>query len=43
MAQRLAPALIEADAPDLSGQDPSTAALVSRYRELRGRQTSSTP
>ncbi|MEO8968176.1 MAG: glucose-6-phosphate isomerase [Solirubrobacteraceae bacterium] len=40
MAQRLAPALIEADAPDLSGQDPSTAALVSRYRELRGRNTS---
>nr|MDQ2895893.1 glucose-6-phosphate isomerase [Actinomycetota bacterium] len=40
MAQRLAPALIEADAPDLSGQDPSTAALVTRYRELRGRNTS---
>jgi len=40
MAQRLAPALIGADAPDLSGQDPSTAGLVRRYRELRGRKAS---
>jgi len=40
MAQRLAPALVEAGAPDLSGQDPSTAGLVGRYRELRGRKTS---
>ncbi|MGI8844872.1 MAG: glucose-6-phosphate isomerase [Thermoleophilaceae bacterium] len=40
MAQRLAPALIGAGAPDLGGQDPSTAELVCRYRELRGRKTS---
>ncbi len=43
MAQRLAPALIDSGPADLSGQDPSTAALVSRYRELQGRQTSWTP
>jgi glucose-6-phosphate isomerase len=40
MAQRLAPALSGVAAPDLSGQDPSTAALVRRYRGLRGRQVS---
>jgi len=40
MAQRLTPALIDAGAPDLSGQDPSTAGLVRRYRELRGRKAS---
>jgi len=40
MAQRLAPALIDSARPDLTGQDPSTAALVNRYRGLRGRQTS---
>jgi glucose-6-phosphate isomerase len=40
MAQRLAPALIGVAAPDLSGQDPSTAGLVGRYRGLRGRKVS---
>jgi glucose-6-phosphate isomerase len=37
MAKQLAPALTAADAPDLSGHDASTAALVGRYRSLRGR------
>jgi glucose-6-phosphate isomerase len=38
MARELAPTLSEAEAPDLSGQDSSTAALVRRYRSLRGRR-----
>jgi len=37
MAKQLAPALSSADAPDLTDQDRSTAALVRRYRTLRGR------
>jgi glucose-6-phosphate isomerase len=37
MAQELAPALSAEHAPDLSHQDASTAALVRRYRTLRGR------
>ena len=35
MAGQLEPALTSADAPDLSGQDSSTAALVGLYRALR--------
>jgi glucose-6-phosphate isomerase len=35
MAKQLAPALSEADPPDLAGQDSSTAALVRHYRSLR--------
>jgi glucose-6-phosphate isomerase len=37
MAKELAPLLTDAGAPDLSGQDSSTASLVRRYRTLRGR------
>jgi len=37
MAKELAPVLSDPSAPDLSGQDQSTAALVQRYRALRGR------
>jgi glucose-6-phosphate isomerase len=37
MAKELAPVLSEPAAPDLSQQDSSTAGLVRRYRELRGR------
>jgi glucose-6-phosphate isomerase len=37
MAKELAPVLGAPDSPDLSGQDASTAALVRRYRTLRGR------
>jgi glucose-6-phosphate isomerase len=37
MAKQLAPVLIDAAAPDLSGQDSSTAALVRRVRAGRGR------
>ncbi len=37
MAEQLAPALTDAAAPDLGGQDSSTAALVRRYRSLRDR------
>jgi len=37
MAGQLGPALSSGPAPDLSGQDSSTAALVRAYRELRGR------
>jgi glucose-6-phosphate isomerase len=37
MAKELAPILTSASAPDLSGQDPSTASLVRQYRGLRGR------
>jgi len=37
MAKQLAPALVSDDAPDLSAHDASTAALVGRYRSLRGR------
>jgi glucose-6-phosphate isomerase len=37
MAKELAPILTDASAPDLSGQDSSTASLVRRYRALRGR------
>ncbi|HEV3131677.1 MAG TPA: glucose-6-phosphate isomerase, partial [Acidimicrobiales bacterium] len=35
MAEQLTPALTSADAPDVSGQDSSTAALVGHYRALR--------
>jgi glucose-6-phosphate isomerase len=38
MAKQLAPALIGANPPDLGGQDSSTAALVERYRMMRGRR-----
>jgi glucose-6-phosphate isomerase len=37
MAKELAPILTSASAPDLSGQDASTASLVRQYRGLRGR------
>ena len=37
MAKELAPLLTAASAPDLSGQDSSTASLARRYRALRGR------
>ena len=37
MAKELAPLLTAASAPDLSGQDSSTASLVRRSRALRGR------
>jgi glucose-6-phosphate isomerase len=37
MAQQLAPALIDEQAPDLSGQDGSTAELVRHFRVGRGR------
>jgi glucose-6-phosphate isomerase len=37
MAKELAPLLSSGDAPDLSGQDASTAGLVRLYRALRGR------
>jgi len=37
MAVQLAPALSDAEAPDLRGQDSSTAALVRQYRAMRGR------
>jgi glucose-6-phosphate isomerase len=37
MAKELAPILTTPTAPDLAGQDPSTASLVRRYRGLRGR------
>ncbi len=37
MAKQLAPALIASSVPDLTGQDSSTAALVRRYRAVRGR------
>ncbi len=37
MAKELAPVLSAPEAPDLSAQDSSTAALVRRYRQLRGR------
>jgi glucose-6-phosphate isomerase len=39
MAKELAPVLRADEAPDLSGQDASTAALVRHYRSLRGRST----
>ena len=39
MAKELAPALTGAEPPDLAGQDSSTAALVERYRTMRGRRT----
>jgi glucose-6-phosphate isomerase len=39
MAKELAPALTGAAPPDLAGQDSSTAALVERYRTMRGRRT----
>jgi len=39
MAVQLAPALRDADVPDLGGQDSSTASLVRRYRAMRGRPT----
>jgi len=37
MAKELAPILTSTSAPDLSGQDASTASLVRRYRGLRNR------
>ncbi len=37
MARQLAPILTAASAPDLSGQDSSTAVLVARYRSDRAR------
>jgi glucose-6-phosphate isomerase len=37
MANELAPILTDAAAPDLAGQDSSTASLVRQYRGLRGR------
>ncbi len=37
MAMQLAPALSSTAAPDLDGQDSSTAALVRRYRTMRNR------
>ncbi len=37
MAKELAPILTSASAPDLSGQDVSTASLVRKYRGLRDR------
>jgi glucose-6-phosphate isomerase len=37
MAKELVPVLSDAQAPDLSGQDLSTASLVRQYRSLRGR------
>jgi glucose-6-phosphate isomerase len=37
MAKELAPILTDTAAPDLSGQDSSTASLVRQYRSLRGR------
>jgi hypothetical protein len=33
----LAPLLTADSVPDVSGQDSSTAALITRYRTLRGR------
>ncbi|MEV5786346.1 glucose-6-phosphate isomerase, partial [Streptomyces sp. NPDC052287] len=36
LAKRIEPALT--DATDVPGLDPSTQALVAKYRELRGRQ-----
>ncbi len=39
MASQLAPLLSDAQAPDLSGEDGSTAGLVRRYRGWRGRPT----
>jgi glucose-6-phosphate isomerase len=38
MAKQLAPTLSDEAPPDLSSQDGSTAGLVRRYRELRGRR-----
>jgi glucose-6-phosphate isomerase len=37
MAKELAPVLTDAAAPDLSGEDSSTAGLLRHYRTLRGR------
>jgi glucose-6-phosphate isomerase len=37
MAKELAPLLTADSVPDVSGQDSSTAALITRYRTLRGR------
>jgi glucose-6-phosphate isomerase len=37
LAMELTPMLTDPTAPDLSGQDSSTASLVRRYRTLRGR------
>ena len=37
MANQLAPALTSKGPPDLEGQDASTAGLVRRFRQLRGR------
>ncbi|HEV3366482.1 MAG TPA: glucose-6-phosphate isomerase [Acidimicrobiales bacterium] len=43
MAEQLTPALTSADAPDVSGQDSSTAALVGHYRALRNRASGAQP
>jgi glucose-6-phosphate isomerase len=37
MAKQLAPTLSDPSAPDLTGQDSSTASLIGHYRSLRGR------
>ena len=37
MARRLAPALVAEREPDVAGLDPSTVAMIRRYREIRGR------
>jgi glucose-6-phosphate isomerase len=37
MAKQLAPTLTDDSAPDLDGQDSSTASLIRHYRSLRGR------
>ena len=37
MAKQLAPTLSDAAAPDLTGEDSSTASLIRHYRSLRGR------
>jgi hypothetical protein len=36
LASRIVPELEAAAEPDLLGHDPSTAALIRRYRSLRG-------
>jgi glucose-6-phosphate isomerase len=43
MAEQLTPALTSADAPDVSGQDSSTAALVGHYRALRDQGDPASP
>jgi len=38
MAGQLGPVLSSTEAPDLTGQDSSTAGLVRAYRRMRGRE-----